>query len=486
MSQSQSSLLAAARSYLPRPLVPYVGYALLVAWQSILFSSPIVNRGVSMIRTHLFAMAAVALTALVVALLAKRLAPATRHRSFAFGSAVLGAIGTLVIWLTEPLGLGAGGSVTGYVLSSVGLAWLLLCWQECLASRGVRSAVLTLALASVAGLAAFAALMLVPNAVAAGIGVALPLGSAALLILLGVPAHLSQDAPDASTASQEPPANTRGLPGWLGGIPLNLMAIVLLASLVGGAMRTTGTLRLLDFTVAAEWVGFCLSSALATVIACAVAFVSHRRSILTAFFFALPLMFVGCIALVSPVAAPAMAGQGVVAIGSSVIRILVWSLVAGEALTRHRPVLGIFAISLAAEYLGYLLGQGMGSSGAVDTQACVYVALFAILVIALVLVGMQGKLLVSRDALEGPRANVFETRVEALAQRAKLSARETQVLAIWASGHSGAYVEETLGISKNTVKTHLSHIYAKTKTTNREELVSLLETMDEGGSPAAQ
>ena len=36
------------------------------------------------------------------------------------------------------------------------------------------------------------------------------------------------------------------------------------------------------------------------------------------------------------------------------------------------------------------------------------------------------------------------------------------------------------GISKNTVKTHLNHIYAKTKTANREELLELLESVDAG------
>ena len=49
-----------------------------------------------------------------------------------------------------------------------------------------------------------------------------------------------------------------------------------------------------------------------------------------------------------------------------------------------------------------------------------------------------------------------------------------------ATGHTGAYIEKQLFISKNTVKTHLNHIYAKTKTANREELLELLESVDAG------
>lgn len=38
------------------------------------------------------------------------------------------------------------------------------------------------------------------------------------------------------------------------------------------------------------------------------------------------------------------------------------------------------------------------------------------------------------------------------------------------------YIEETLHISRNTIKTHLSHIYQKTGTSNREELIAVSES----------
>ena len=72
----------------------------------------------------------------------------------------------------------------------------------------------------------------------------------------------------------------------------------------------------------------------------------------------------------------------------------------------------------------------------------------------------------------------LDKRVGLAAERFKLSPREQEVLAIWATGHTGAYIEKTLFISKNTVKTHLNHIYAKTNTANREQLLELLEAIE--------
>ena len=55
------------------------------------------------------------------------------------------------------------------------------------------------------------------------------------------------------------------------------------------------------------------------------------------------------------------------------------------------------------------------------------------------------------------------------------SRREREILELWVTGHRLDYVAESLFISKNTVKTHLRHIYQKTQTGNKEELLVLFE-----------
>ena len=67
--------------------------------------------------------------------------------------------------------------------------------------------------------------------------------------------------------------------------------------------------------------------------------------------------------------------------------------------------------------------------------------------------------------------------MERAAARYALSPRETEVLAIWATGRSSRSIEKSLFIAQSTVKTHLNHLYAKTGTANRQELLQLLSEL---------
>ncbi|MCI8424642.1 MAG: helix-turn-helix transcriptional regulator [Adlercreutzia sp.] len=59
--------------------------------------------------------------------------------------------------------------------------------------------------------------------------------------------------------------------------------------------------------------------------------------------------------------------------------------------------------------------------------------------------------------------------------RCELTAREAEVLRLVAEGKTPLQIEQSLFISRNTVKSHLKHIYAKTGTHSREELGALVE-----------
>ena len=56
-----------------------------------------------------------------------------------------------------------------------------------------------------------------------------------------------------------------------------------------------------------------------------------------------------------------------------------------------------------------------------------------------------------------------------------LSERETDVFALWVTGHGLKYIQNTLFISESTVKTHLRSIYRKCDTHNRAEIIALFE-----------
>lgn len=62
-----------------------------------------------------------------------------------------------------------------------------------------------------------------------------------------------------------------------------------------------------------------------------------------------------------------------------------------------------------------------------------------------------------------------------LAVQGGLSARETEILQYLARGRSQPYIRDELVLSKNTVATHVKHIYQKLEVHSRQELLDLVE-----------
>ena len=56
-----------------------------------------------------------------------------------------------------------------------------------------------------------------------------------------------------------------------------------------------------------------------------------------------------------------------------------------------------------------------------------------------------------------------------------LTERETEIFAMLARGRNGQYVMDHYVISRNTVKSHVKHIYAKLGVHSQQELIDLVE-----------
>jgi DNA-binding CsgD family transcriptional regulator len=68
-----------------------------------------------------------------------------------------------------------------------------------------------------------------------------------------------------------------------------------------------------------------------------------------------------------------------------------------------------------------------------------------------------------------------EKGIDAVARRFRLTAQERRAASLLASGHVGVPVlAQALGVSANTARTHLAHIFSKTGTRRQAELVALL------------
>ncbi|MFR3273948.1 MAG: response regulator transcription factor [Slackia sp.] len=58
--------------------------------------------------------------------------------------------------------------------------------------------------------------------------------------------------------------------------------------------------------------------------------------------------------------------------------------------------------------------------------------------------------------------------------------RETDVLRLLARGRTSPFIQEELMLSRNTVKTHVRHIYTKLNVHSQQELISKVEQRKTG------
>ncbi len=70
---------------------------------------------------------------------------------------------------------------------------------------------------------------------------------------------------------------------------------------------------------------------------------------------------------------------------------------------------------------------------------------------------------------------VFEQACNSLAHKHGLTSREREVLGLLSRGHNGYHVCDELGISYNTVKTHIKRVYFKLDVHSQQELIDLVE-----------
>ena len=68
-----------------------------------------------------------------------------------------------------------------------------------------------------------------------------------------------------------------------------------------------------------------------------------------------------------------------------------------------------------------------------------------------------------------------DVRCRMLAESRGLSGREAEILGYLARGRSQPYIRDELVLSKNTVATHVKHIYQKLDVHSRQELLDLFE-----------
>ena len=165
-----------------------------------------------------------------------------------------------------------------------------------------------------------------------------------------------------------------------------------------------------------------------------------------------------------------------------VIELLSWILLADMARTTRMPAIVVFAVGRGAVQAGMMIGQIIGWFMIDSIIPFAIVSVFALMLVMGFMFDAQDTLLVfeaptaaERDEVEQRTGQPLDSRLQKVAQTCGLTAGETEIFMLWATGHGSKYIQDSLVISASTVKTHVRHIYDKCGVHNRAEIIDLLE-----------
>ena len=463
---------------LPRPLARIAGFAFTQCW----LVAVCVGKSVCNVPRPLVALvsptalpvcAGLALASFAVLFLTVRVVPLSRRRGICAAAAAAASAGTALVALAAYGHLPGWLFVPGCVLAGAGMGVQVLAWQEYFSTFGVRRAIPGMAVTSALGAALFFVLELLPPLVGAWVTCALPLAGE----LARWPRAGTRFYAQASGTITERQLLSNMLHDYSPRLYV-LCGLVTLAFSCGCASAVPGS----AFTAGPGGALVICLAGLGMCVACASVVTSSPQTTMRFFYVALPLLMVHALArgFELPVAGELTLLAG--AAGVALSYCLVWALMVGIAQAKRLPALGLIAFLHASCFAGAALGQVLARVLPNPATQTPLVMLAALGAASLLFAGFNGRVAVTEEMYGEPPATRQEQAVLALAERFGLTPRETEVLQVWSAGHNAAYMEETLHITRNTVKTHLNHIYQKTGTSGREELLALLAS--EAGTPA--
>lgn len=175
--------------------------------------------------------------------------------------------------------------------------------------------------------------------------------------------------------------------------------------------------------------------------------------------------------------------------GDALFYIVMWTVLVSVG--SRNPVGALAAIGWGAGVgaFGTLFGAALGmignelsrnSADALMVASGSMVALFA----GYVLIGLRK--FSFKEAIEGivpadlgakakTAEDLLTTRCAAIAERCRLTPRETEVFGMLARGRNREYIQDKLVVSRSTVKTHVRHVYEKLGIHSHQELIDLVE-----------
>ena len=187
--------------------------------------------------------------------------------------------------------------------------------------------------------------------------------------------------------------------------------------------------------------------------------------------------------------------SGAIVIGGyTILDLLIWVAFSQIAYAQSRDALRTVALmrliavlcSAAGAAIGIaLVGFDETPSGNVAAETTV-VGYLVVIATVLLLSSEDMWMLFGRPrpgGMAGDDSAGREARLAAWFERIGLTAREREIASLLASGRTQPWIAERLGISENTVGTHVRHIYQKAGVHDRQQFIDLASSPDETPSP---
>lgn len=174
--------------------------------------------------------------------------------------------------------------------------------------------------------------------------------------------------------------------------------------------------------------------------------------------------------------------------GNALFDLVAWIVLIAVAGRNSKGAVAVFAWGRGTSTFGTLLGAALGVWAArlapvvpeyVEIVSGAMILLFAgYAMIALRSFSFRetidGVTPVEDAVAEAPKPT-FDARCAAIAERYGLTPREAEVFQMLARGRDRTYIQEQLVVSRNTVKSHVKHIYAKLDIHSHQDLIDLVE-----------
>ena len=411
--------------------------------------------------------------------------PARERRRWAVGSSL--ALGGAALSLAG----GATSSLALVVLGAVGTGGscgtFQIAWGSVYARAGSRFAGQTVALSIVLGVVVDALVMGLDARFAAAFTAALPLVSAALaLFLFRETTQPPQETPVGRATSAE---ELFGSHRTLAGLPLSLLVAFGLFGLSFGYYQHSAVF--LPANVAAYTSDALIAARGVTALVICLLLRFFPRRAYTIFKLGTLVGIAGFIAapIFSLVETEGIAASAVIAVGYTTFDIATWALMAELVRTTGTPSARLIGCGRFVIHLGEAIavaGCSALASLPAAREALASTVGYGCVVAEMLLLADNSALwlLMKADRSEAradasgapipdavPSTGQMPGDIAQIAATHMLTERESEVLALLLAGHGRARVAQALGISENTLGTHIQQLYRKVGVHSRQELL---------------